>query len=374
MASTTKERRRPLLEVHRLPLRILLAVPVYLALTAVILLATHSDLNIPALYSQCHSRSRLRGISRIPVIGAPACFIISFLRFANASVRTFAQMSVVLSFVGALLTVNLIESARRCNRRSWVIRNPTLGWLVFNLIGGTLVWDLLIVPAFLRRAQEVRDESLEAGRAGGDALDRDSVKASRGLESKAEAYAIPIAMTLGFYVPSILMLTLNEPISIAVWLLFPLLISLARIAVRFAVSRLSNDDKPFHLESYRASSLMVYAVPFICSVLAHGFLIWNMFSRDDRREMTRSTIVFIHIDISILAATVVYWVLVECGSVPALFLAGLSILLGPGAALCFAWLLREQIICTEAVLLGECEGYASEGDPQAVRGKTPLLR
>ncbi|KAI1849859.1 hypothetical protein JX265_013562 [Neoarthrinium moseri] len=333
---------RPL--VLRLRLPWLLIVPVALAVVGTVLLFMHSDYNMPALYSQCRAHSRLHNLSRIPVIGPPSCFLISFFHFANASVRSFARMSVILSFVAALLATNLVESARLCNKPSRVISKPTIPWLLFNLIGGTLVWDLVIVPSFLRRAKEVQAarESAQADslRADDSEIDREV----RGLSSQVEVWAIPIAVVVGFVVPSLVMLIVNNPVSIVVWLFFPLWVALARYAVKVVGVNAVTDPEPYHLESRRLSLVGLYVVPVVCSILAHGLLIWNLFSPEDRREMTKATIHFIEIDVSIIGATVLYWILVEAGVVVTLAFIGLSILLGPGAGLCAAWILRERAI------------------------------
>ncbi len=65
-------------------------------------------------------------------------------------------MGAVLSMVGGLLTVSTIEAARICNAPSVLIAYPTGPWLVFTLVGGAFVWELVIVPAFLHRARRNR--------------------------------------------------------------------------------------------------------------------------------------------------------------------------------------------------------------------------
>ncbi len=113
--------------------------PVLLAIGTFLVLFVHSDTNIPMLYSQCHARSRLRWLSRIPVLGAPSCFLVSFFQEALASTRAAGTMAAILSFVGGLLTVSLVEAARVCNAPNKLIKYPTLPWIVFNLIGGAAV-------------------------------------------------------------------------------------------------------------------------------------------------------------------------------------------------------------------------------------------
>ncbi|KAK8054729.1 hypothetical protein PG994_009796 [Apiospora phragmitis] len=379
---------RPLL--HRLRLPYLLIVPGLLAIATIALLGFHSDLNIAALYSQCHARSRLRWVSRVPIVGAPSCFLTSFFQLAvgggdgdsgdshhhhSSSVRALAIMSVVLSFVAALLTVNLVESARLCNRRSWLIARPTVPWLVFNLIGGALVWDIVIVPEFLRRAKHVQaaKESAAAERL----RDVDSFidLEVRGLTSQVEVVAIPLAVLLGFVAPSAAMLvTVGHPIAVVVWLFFPLWVSLVRYAVKVVGVNAIRDPEPHRLESHQISLGLMYAVPVVCSIASHVFLLVNLFgSPDDRREMTRATTKFIQIDFLIIGATFLYWLLVEAGMLTTAVMIVSSVVLGPGAGLCGSWLLREKAI--ERYPHGEGgERAAAAGDQQEHDEESPLLR
>ncbi|KAK9780434.1 hypothetical protein SCAR479_02549 [Seiridium cardinale] len=366
----TQQRRthRPL--VLRLRLPWLLIVPVLLAVLAIVMLVLHSDYNIPALYSQCRAHSRLHSLSRIPVIGPPSCFLISFFQFANASARSFARMSVILSFVSALLATNLVESARLCNKPSRVISKPTIPWLVFNLIGGVLVWDLVIVPSFLRRAKDIqaaRESSRgERMREANSDLDREV----RCLSSQVEVWAIPAAVVIGFVVPSLVMLIVNDPVSIAVWLFFPLWVAAIRYVVKVVGVNSVTDPEPYDLEARKWQLVGVYAVPVLCSVLAHGLLIWNLFSHDDRKEMTRATIRFIQIDVVIIGLTVLYWILVEAGVIVTLAFIGLSILLGPGAGLSAAWVLREKAIDNYT---DGTEGHEDDVEGTVNNEQTPLL-
>ncbi|KAI3321831.1 hypothetical protein HD806DRAFT_147973 [Xylariaceae sp. AK1471] len=368
--------------VHQLPLRYLLIVPVLFSISAVLILAVHGDVNSPLLYSQCHARSRLPALSHIPILGAPACFLVSFFMYASASMRAVAQFGAILAFVGALLTVCRVEAARPCNHRSWTIRFPTLSWLVFNLVGGTLVWDLWILPAFLKRAKDIRvervkDDALAGSQESRDVFeDEERLRVERSFISRAEVCAIPLAVAIGFVVPSVLMLVLKDAVSVIVWLFFPVWVAIVHWAVELAAIRVLKDNGPLYLESHSPSVTLVYAVPFAASLLTHALFIWNLFYHNDSREMTRMALKFIEIDFSFIAATVLYWVLVESGVVPAMLLIVMSVFLGPGAALCVTWLIREKAICEFAVLNeggGVGPDEESDGDNSTIHEDTPLL-
>ncbi|KAI0100786.1 hypothetical protein GGR51DRAFT_531663 [Nemania sp. FL0031] len=369
---------RPLL--HQLPLHYLLIVPVLFAILAAVVLTIYGDINTALLYSQCHSRSKLPSISHIPVLGAPACFLVSVFLYVLDSMRGIAQLSVFLAFLWALLTVCRVEAARLCNQRSWNIRFPTLAWLLFNLVGGTFIWDLWIVPAFIKHAKDMRlervkEEALEGGQESSDLFDdEERVILERSLTTQTEAYVIPLAIAVGFVVPSIMMLVIQTPITIMIWLFFPLWVAAVHGAVKFVAVRLLRDNEPIYLDSHPPSVTLVYALPFIASLLTHALFIWNLFCQNDSREMTRMVLKFIWIDFSFIFATVLYWVFVESGIIPTILMVVFSVFVGPGAALCLTWLIREKAICTFAVE-GEQDSSdeESDGDSSTVHEDTPLL-
>ena len=375
--------RRPRPPIHALSLRYLLIPPVLLAIATVALLFVHGEgINMPFLWSQCHARARLPWLSRLPVVGAPACFLTSFFQEAVGSARAVAVMAVVLGGVAGLLTVSTVESARVCNGPSRLIACPTGPWMVFNLIGGAVVWELVILPAFFVRGREIvraRREGAEEGTrspGGGmvGAAHPEHGEAMRHLGCAAEAVAIPVAVAVGCVLPSVLMLVLDSPVAVLVWLGFPLWVSLVRQGARAAVVRVQKErlGGSLHLESDRLWTVAMYAVPVVCSVLAHGLLIFSLITqKDDRKEMTRATIKFIEIDAAFIGLTVLYWLLVEAGWRVALVMLVTSIVLGPGAGVCLAWVYRETMVDPDRSVTVVAVGARSEAGPSE---ETPLLR
>ncbi|CAK7274655.1 hypothetical protein SEPCBS119000_006283 [Sporothrix epigloea] len=371
-----EERRRHL--IHLIGLRYLLVVPVALAILTSGVLFVHSDVNVAMLYSQCHARARLPFLSRIPVIGGPSCFLVSFFQEALAplgSTRAFTTMSVVLSFVASLLTVSLVEAARICNGPSVLIAYPTGPWLVFNLMGGAMVWQLLIIPAFFRRSQDIAAIK-------NDPFPEESGPASLGqgrhLSVVAEVVAIPVAVALGYFVPSLAMLLTAAPAAIAVWLFFPLYVSLIRQGVRFLVKRAlhNHSSQTLYLESHTPSLLAVYAAPLLLSLASHALVVWSLLTNqpDDRQEMTRSTLRVVEINFFFIVLTVLYWILVEAGWRVVAIVLGASVVLGPGAGLCLGWIIRERQLGMAEGLADEDEGEPESEDQVADGEETPLLR
>lgn len=341
----------------------LAVVPAILAIATAIALFVHSDVNAALLWSQCHSHALLPALSRVPILGTPACYLVSFFYAALDSFRSKAVMSVILSFVGALLTVSTVESARKVNEKNVIVSRPTLPWLVFNFAGGALVWQLVIVPAFILGAKAwpfpgtgrlITDEGHNEPNVVRDEDEPlDPVQMDKGRQLKqVEVIAIPIAVALGYYVPSTLMLSLNNPVSIGTWLFFPAYVSLIRQFVRYGLNKLRRfqDGPMIHLEANTKAFIAVYAIPVLCSLLAHGFIIGSLTKSDDRKEMTRSTVKFIEIDFQFIGLTMLYWVFVEVGWRAPLAIFGSSLLLGPGAGTALGWLYREKLITSDLIM------------------------
>jgi hypothetical protein len=287
-------------------------------------------------------------------------------------------MASVLSFIASLMTITALESARLCNRPSSLIAHPTPAWLLFNLLGGgALVLQLVVLPSFLARGRQILLARRQEGGSGMvSATHPDRGSAMRHLSSAAEAVAIPLAVAVGYVVPSAVMLLLDAPVAIGVWLFSPLWVSLIRQAVRAGVLRMKKQDsqvtQSLHLEASRAWLATTYALPIFCSVLAHGLLIFSLLARrDDGKEMTRATIKFVEIDVGFVGLTVLYWLFVEAGWRAALVMVLASVVLGPGAGVCLAWIYREGKVDPDRSVTVVAVGARNETGPSE---DTPLLR
>ncbi|KAK4196753.1 hypothetical protein QBC40DRAFT_312773 [Triangularia verruculosa] len=372
--------------IHSLSLRYLLIVPVLLAIATAVVLFQHSDTNIYMLYSQCHARSRVPWLSHVPLLGTPSCFLVSFFGEAAASLRSSAILSVIFSFLAGLLTVSTVEAARICNGPSILIAYPTGLWLIFDLIGGAFVWELIIIPAFFHRSRKIitsRRQDLPIS----DTLSTHPIlgESMRHLARTSETLAIPVAVALGFVVPSALMLTHTSPITVLIWLLFPVWTTFFRQSVRklttLPLARWSESwQDSLHLESSTLALARVYLLPILCSVVSQILLLWSLYQPDDRKEMTRSTLKFITIDAFFVGLTVLYWILVEAGWKVAAVMVFTSTVLGPGAGICLGWVYREATLNLTGASESGVTVVVVGGDPRgreegAEAGEdTPLLR
>ncbi|KAL7795285.1 hypothetical protein V8C37DRAFT_36815 [Trichoderma ceciliae] len=369
--------------IQTAPFKSLLVIPIFLSIATFAALFAHSDVDIALLWSQCHSRARIPGLSHIPLLGTPSCFLVSFFQSALDSLRSRAVMAVILAYVGALATVCTVESARRCNRPSALIAKPTLWWLLFNLLGGAMVWQLAIVPAFLHRAKALVLAKQAWGEDGDEDRNEDSDEdaESDAVNAKeqgrtlpdSEAVAIPIAIAVGYFLPSALMLLYNCPTIIAIWLFFPLYVSLLRQGVRRTIEKIRRvGPASIHHESHWQCVALLYTLPAVLSIAAHLFVLWSLAQNDDRKKMTKLTVSFIEIDFQFIAWTVLYWVFVEAGWRVPLSMIGISIVAGPGAGICLGWLYRERLVkkgfagLVDESSIEDAEGRSGE--------EAPLLR
>lgn len=358
---------RPL--VQTLPMRYLMILPVILAVSTVGLLFAVSDVNVALLQSQCHSHARLPELSRIPVVGTFFCTLVSFFQISLDSWRAKAVMGVIIALAGSLITVTTVESARPCNKKARLVANPTPAWIILNLLGGAIIWQLLIVPVHLRRSREtfLEKDPQNQEEAGTDEREREEERNV----PLSEVIAIPVSLLIGYYLPSALMVSLNSIATIATWQFFPVYVSFIRILVRFVVERFWPETATtmIHLESHRKSMAAVYALPTIVSILSQGTAFWSLTWPEDRKEMTRSTLPLIEMDLLSIGVATLYWVFAEVGwKIPAKML-GLSAVFGPGAGLVSGWVLRETVFREE---IASSRQATQHGDGPSE--ETPLLQ
>ncbi|PHH55869.1 hypothetical protein CFIMG_008386RA00001 [Ceratocystis fimbriata CBS 114723] len=368
------------------PFRVLLVIPALLAVLTAVELFVHSDLNLAMLFSQCHSRALLPGLSRIPIVGPLLCYLVSFFQLAATSTRGFAILAATLAYISGLLTVYTVEGARVCNKPAVVIAYPTGPLLVFILVGGAVVWELLIVPAFflcsqtiLRHREEATPETIQ------QAPEDDPSLGSklRYFTDDAETVAIPAGVALGFILPSILMITLESPWFAALWLFSPVYVAGIRVLVRRVIAFQAGSLTAMHLESNRAALLSMYAAPVVVSVLAHWNLVWNLSAHsDDRPELTRSVLSFVVVDIIFVGLTILYWLFVEAGWQVAGVTLVVSVVAGPGAGVCVGWIYREQRMVDDMLKVAQVQapgagesphGEEAEESRRDTDEETPLL-
>ncbi|KAK0384459.1 hypothetical protein NLU13_8545 [Sarocladium strictum] len=247
---------RRAVDKHSLPSLVLPLV--LLGLGTAWILFVNSDPSVSAVFTKCFpvddsdgdgdgdgsdGKTKTPFLSTVPIVGPPVCCLVSFFRAALDSHRSAVIMGEILSYVGALLTVTTLESARACNQSSWLIRNPTPSWLLFNLAGGAVIWQLAIIPSFLsheRKRQQLplercssvsvrsvttaQRQSSEEQRAllgpQGQEQQQQHEHMHRHLDP-AEPPAISVGVVMGYFVPCMLFVLAPGTVSILAWLFSP---------------------------------------------------------------------------------------------------------------------------------------------------------
>jgi hypothetical protein len=314
--------------IHRLSLPVLLAPSLLLAVLTGSILFLSSDSNVESVFaeSQCLSPSSPLQFSRVPFIGTPLCYLTAFFAAALSSNHSVIVMSTILSFISALLTTTLVESVRICNHPSPVLRNPTLLWLVLNLAAGAVTLQAGLVPAAIMRSRSCEERKLN---------DPDR-RETRCLDDGSQVYAIPISVVLGFVLPSLALLFYTSPVTILIWLFFPLYVGIVR-----AILSLGYRSRSVHIEPSPRALLIVYGPAAVISIVSHVWIVYSFFLENDATPVSRATLRFIEIDVLAMGVTMAYWLLIEVGwHVTAIFIAT-SAVAGPGTGLCIAWALRE---------------------------------
>ncbi|KAF4508769.1 hypothetical protein G6O67_005108 [Ophiocordyceps sinensis] len=129
---------------------------------------------------------------------------------------------------------------------------------------------------------------------------------------------------------------------------------LVRRAVPVPVARVRRVAQ-VHLEANRPALVMLYAVPPLWSVAAHiGLLHHLLFAADDRSPTTRAALAFVQADFTAIGITVLYWIAAEAGWRILLLSLVVGCLVGPGAGLCVAWVVRERDMASVLGAQGTC--------------------
>ncbi|KAK2675397.1 hypothetical protein RAB80_007582 [Fusarium oxysporum f. sp. vasinfectum] len=359
---------------HSLPSLVLPLV--LLGLGTAWILFVNSDPSVSAVFTKCFPLDDGDGegdgsdgetttpfVATIPIVGPPVCCLVSFFRAALDSHRSAIIMGEILSYVGALLTVTTLESARACNQSSSLIRNPTPSWLLFNLAGGAVVsGNSSSFPHFYRTRGSRQSSEEQQALLGPQGQKQQQHEHMHRHLDPVEPPAISVGVVLGYFVPCMLFVLAPGTVSILAWLFFPAYSSIVRIAVR-RLLRVANPPSAaagsnLHPESSRAAVLWLYLVPILWSVVAHWLFLYNIaIVPDDRSHTTRAALGFIIADFTAIGLSVVYWMFVEAGWRLALLSLAAGAVLGPGAGLCLAWVLREGIMASTEGRLGKQKSF-----------------
>lgn len=326
--------------------------------------------NLVLLWTACSSPSY--NPSSLPT---PICFAVLFFRTALNSTRSKLEEAAIVGFLASLATITAVESTKfaivsedgsdklarneltRRKQAEGVRKGPVLSrkivdnlewsWLLYNLAAGALAWQAIIIPAFLN-LQRSGERSVAT-----------TVRSKEPIES----LSIAISVAFGLLVPSTLMIlqASSTPI-ILFWLMFPIWISYIRnIAGLFMNTVMPAAQK--RGKKYITGlgpRLLPHAIPIIYSTVSHILLVKHVFTGiNDRSDLTRSAVLLLEIDHLAIFLTFLYWIWERSNTTvtsgrpiptvgnrlwPIIYTLVISLLLGPGAGVCFGWVSSDRVL------------------------------
>ncbi len=290
-----------------------------------------------------------------PILGPFLCGIVTFFKLILSDPEGFLFLAVFLSFVAGLVIIVCLESSRVANQAHRVIKYPTLALMMVNIVGGLVVFPLVLCPAFLLKSQnEQRLEPLvPTVTAEGASVVLETTPFIRALHltdrhilSAAEIYSVPLSVFLGFIVPSItLFLHPNKEVLIVLWQLFPVYVAILRYILRavllHTVPHLCMNH--VHVESDNVGLLYVYGVPSIVSLFIHLLYVWHALAPSSGpNPQVHAALHVLVVDFWAIALMMIYWLWFEGGIKPAITALSASLIAGPGAGICVGWIMHEK--------------------------------
>jgi hypothetical protein len=171
--------------------------------------------------------------------------------------------------------------------------------------------------------------------------------------------AIPLSISVGFIIPSVLLVFAPSPITIILWQFFPLYVSILLRLLNTAINKssltLSSIDTTPHTSSssagpQRKSSVYLFSVPTLSSLISHFSLViysilrLSLPQRGDvpTPQLTKSALQILALNFITIYITFIYWLYVEGGVRGAASALRWTLIAGPGAGVCHGWIAREE--------------------------------
>ncbi|KAK4183465.1 hypothetical protein QBC35DRAFT_393816 [Podospora australis] len=272
------------------------------------------------------------------------CAMTKFFTITLTPPCGFAFHAVFLSFVAAVITVTRLDELRLSNlgRSNIITRNPQVSWLLSHVASGAVVLPLLLFPAHAAPARGFTAASNTI---------------HHRLPNRAELLAIPVAVGLGFIVPSLALQVWPEnSVVVLFWLFFPVLVSgiypLARDTLKTRFSQPENRSAS-EQEVTASDLLALYGLPSSVSVLSHWLFLFVTYREKhypyELHEAAKVSLGILRADFWVMASTMLYWLAVEAGMSTTLWTLIGSVVGGPGAGLCLGWIMRDYGLAQEAV-------------------------
>ncbi|KAK0243036.1 hypothetical protein EDD85DRAFT_313709 [Armillaria nabsnona] len=291
-----------------------------------------------------------------PMLGQFLCVIVTFFKLILSDPEGFLFLAVFLSFVAGLVTIVCLESSRVANQAHRVIKYPTPALMMANIVGGLVVFPLVVCPAFLLKSQNKQrlERLVPTVTAEGASVISETTPLIRALHltdrhvlSAAEMYSVPLSVFLGFIVPSItLFLHPDNEVLIELWQLFPVYVAILRYISRTVLLRTVPHlcVNNIHVESDNVELLYVYGAPSVVSLLTHLLYVWHAVvpSSGVPDPQVHAALHVLVMDFWAIVLTMLYRLWFEGGIRLATTALSASLIAGPGAGICVGWIMREE--------------------------------
>jgi hypothetical protein len=277
-------------------------------------------------------------------------------------------MACILALVSALLTVSHIEASRLVNQQSNLLTRPAWIWFAVNAITGAIVSPLVLCASIVRsrngagvsRGCEIvrYDNSGDEDEGADESIGRTETQLliyvdagapvaasaawayhNRSLSSRTRTFSIPIAVAIGFVLPSILLLADPNPAIAAAWNLFPLAIYVVDLSAHRLLGG-EEDSEHYHAENNTRSAARIYCIPIALSMAAHFYLVAAL-AREPVIAWTPSAKLML-INFCFMFLTYMYWILIESSATTVWVAVLMTCLAGPGAGVSIGWILKER--------------------------------
>ena len=305
---------------------------------------------IASLWGICSSSSSpYPEISGIPVIGIPCCALSIFFASTVATPSGRVFMSVFFSFITALITTTMVESQRQGETPNAVMRYPAAPWLLVNIVSGAIVAPLVMAPGFFHHSRRCLRKQQQSRIASAGSLPNRAVHASAKL-------AIPLSVTGGFIIPSMILIFASSPTTVILWQFFPIY-----VAILFRLLRTILNQLPRTISTASQGRLkeLLFTIPILLSILSYTSLIIYSFSllfsqhHDEASHLTIAALHVLAINFLTIFITLIYWLYVEGGTSTTRAALKWTLVAGPGAA--------KRWLCDPAPARATCDPGRAEG-------------
>jgi hypothetical protein len=165
--------------------------------------------------------------------------------------------------------------------------------------------------------------------------------------------AIPVSVTGGFVIPSMILIFASSPTTVILWQFFPIYVA---ILFRLLSTILNQLPSTLSTASQGRSKELLFTISILISILSYVSLIIYIFSllfsqhHDEANHLTSAALHVLAINFPTIFITLIYWLYVEGGTSTARAALKWTLVAGPGAGVCFGRITREEAMRTQIMM------------------------